>query len=116
MKEAADYAGPPIAARRRRRLLQFHRNSESKFKYDEESRRNSPAYANGRHFYVRPETPFPLVDNLSTIENLRASGNFESLYRLNVTDFQECFYRELQIEKKNVIGIFIMAIQTAKLE
>lgn len=80
MKEATDYVGPPIAARRwrrRRRLLQFHRSSESKFKYGEESRRNSPAYANGRHFYVRPEMPFPLVvGDLSTIEirKLRASG------------------------------------------
>lgn len=48
MKEATDYAGPPIAACRRRRRRRFNRSSESKFKCSEESRRNIISYANDR--------------------------------------------------------------------
>lgn len=84
MKEATDYAGPPIAVRRWWRL-RFNRSSESKFKCNGESRRNSLAnsYANDRRFFcVHPEKLL-----LSTIcwrskfDILLASESIELRYR-----------------------------------
>lgn len=108
MKEAADYAGPPIAARcQRRRQLRLNRSSESKFKCNEESRWSTHAYANTRRFCVCPEKPLPskiIIDDRSPIfacvEKYRITlPSVKCQFQMSLTT--RFFYRKFtQIEEK----------------